>query len=142
MHRVRSVIDLAERELKLSISGTVSSYHCQYDSSQSVVVKFLNTNYLLLSPDQLETIFSQFGTILRLNAEPHSSGEVGKFAPICWIKYEDPRSCILAIENMTGFELENITLLVDHCQDFKPRRRMTTPTPSEQKHKRTHSTDI
>ncbi|KAL0236486.1 hypothetical protein GEMRC1_003068 [Eukaryota sp. GEM-RC1] len=117
MFKIKQLQQTSERELDLGVSWTSASYHGQYSSCPYIYIKFLNTKTLPLSLSDVETIFSQFGEVL-------SSYSKGSEYPFCWIKFENPQSCILAVDNMTGFVLEDAsssTLLVDHAPSFSER---------------------
>jgi RNA-binding motif protein, X-linked 2 len=62
-------------------------------------------------------VFSQFGEVLDINMVRDQ--ETGKSKGFCFLKYDDQRSTVLAVDNMNGANLLGRTLRVDHSREYK-----------------------
>ncbi|UZO19416.1 uncharacterized protein OCT59_010712 [Rhizophagus irregularis] len=96
-------------EIDRNIS-TSASWHAQYKDSPYIFIG--NIPYDLTEGDII-TIFSQFGEVLDLQlVRNKQTGESKGFA---FLRYEDQRSTILAVDNLNNFTLLGRTLRVDHA---------------------------
>ena len=62
-------------------------------------------------------VFSQYGEILDLNMP--RDPETGKTKGFAFLKYDDQRSTVLAVDNFNGASLLGRTLRVDHSRDYR-----------------------
>ncbi|AGO11789.1 AaceriADR017Wp [[Ashbya] aceris (nom. inval.)] len=115
MNQIRSIQKLSETELEHGILSEETSWHYQY--KDQAYIHFSGMNVELTEGDIL-TIFSQFGvpTDLKL-VRDRETGESRGFG---FLKYEDQRSTILAVDNLNGVKLCGRVLKVDHCF-YEPR---------------------
>lgn len=49
----------------------------------------------------------------------HRDKETGKSKGFAFLRYDDPRSCILAVDNFNGISLLNRRLAVNHVKEYK-----------------------
>ena len=62
-------------------------------------------------------VFSQYGEILDINMVRDQ--ETGKPKGFCFLKYDDQRSTVLAVDNFNGATLLGRTLRVDHSREYR-----------------------
>merc|ERR1712112_683806 len=67
------------------------------------------------------TVFSQFGEIVDINLVRDRA--TGKSRGFCFLAYEDQRSTILAVDNMSGYELLKRIIKVEHVLNYKAPRK-------------------
>ena len=115
MNTIREIAAINEEELRLGITDE-RSWHAEYASSAWVYIGGLDPE---LTEGDVLAVFSQWGEIedLRLVREEGGAGRSKGFA---FLKYEDARSCTLAVDNMGGANLLGRTLRVDHKKDYVP----------------------
>jgi RNA-binding motif protein, X-linked 2 len=86
-----------------------------------------------LTEGDIICVFSQYGEILDLNMV--RDRETGKPKGFAFIKYDDQRSTVLAVDNSNGATLLGRTLRVDHSRDYrqaKRKRRRSDESESEE----------
>ena len=115
MNVVREVIKINEEELRRGIDGSSSaSWHATYSNSAWIYVGGLD---IVLTEGDVLCVLSQYGEIEEIDM---IRDEVtGKSKGFCFLKYEDARSAILAVDNMNGITLLGKTLRIDHKLDYK-----------------------
>lgn len=112
MNTVKEITKLNELELEKGISEK-ASWHYHYRNSAWVYIGGLPYE---LTEGDIICVFSQFGEIEDINLIRDS--ETGKSKGFAFLKYEDQRSTILAVDNMNGSELLGMTLRVDHKDNY------------------------
>lgn len=114
MNTIREIQQINQQELDRGIAGTAGSWHAKYASSAWVYVG--NLDYELTEGDVV-CVLSQFGEIedLSLSRDP----ETGKSRGFAFVKYEDARSCVLAVDNLVGVEVCGRKIRVDHVENYK-----------------------
>ncbi|KAL1310681.1 hypothetical protein AAFC00_000942 [Neodothiora populina] len=110
MNKIREVQRLNERELA-SVVPSNASWHTDYRDTAYIYIGGLP---LELSEGDVITIFSQYGepVWVRLMRDK----ETGKSRGFAWLKYEDQRSCDLAVDNLGGATVMGRMLAVDHTR--------------------------
>ena len=110
MNQIRQIQALNKRELESCVSPN-ASWHADYRHTAYIYIGGLP---FTLSEGDLVTIFSQFGepTFIKLARDK----ETGKSKGFGWLKYEDQRSCDLAVDNLGGTEVLGRLLRVDHAE--------------------------
>ncbi|KAI5203543.1 hypothetical protein E4T38_05120 [Aureobasidium subglaciale] len=110
MNQIKQVQRLNERELEKVVPSN-ASWHTDYRDTAYIYVGGLNLD---LSEGDVITIFSQYGepVWIRLMRDK----ETGKSKGFCWLKYEDQRSCDLAVDNLGGATVMGRMLAVDHTR--------------------------
>ncbi|KAL5117029.1 RNA-binding protein Cwf29 [Pleosporales sp. CAS-2024a] len=114
MNAVRAIQQLNKRELDAAI-GTEGSWHTDYRDTAFVNIGGLP---LELSEGDIITIFSQYGEPVWIKLARDK--DTGKSRGYAWIKYEDQRSCDLAVDNLGGATVMDRVLRVDHAR-YKPK---------------------
>ncbi|ETS73926.1 hypothetical protein PFICI_13792 [Pestalotiopsis fici W106-1] len=111
MNQIRQIQTLNKRELEAGIYDPAASWHADY--RDTAFVNFGGLPYNLSEGDVL-TIFSQFGEPVFLKLARDK--ETGKSKGFGWLKYEDQRSCDLAVDNLGGAEIAGRLIRVDHAR--------------------------
>ena len=108
MNVVVEIQRINESELRAGVSDS-RSWHARYRDSAWVYVGGLDGR---LTEGDITAVLSQFGEVEDAHlVRDEASGASRGFA---FIKYEDWRSTVLAVDNLTGAELLGRTLRVDH----------------------------
>ena len=105
MNVVREIQRINEQELKLGVSGK-ASWHHKYRDSAWVYVGGLP---LELTEGDVICVMSQWGEVEDFNMPREE--KTGKSRGWAWVKYEDQRSTILAVDNFNGTKLLGRTLI-------------------------------
>ncbi|GAP92432.2 putative RNA binding domain protein [Rosellinia necatrix] len=110
MNQIRAIQALNKREIENGVSPE-ASWHTDY--RDTAFVNFGGLPYELTEGDVI-TIFSQYGepVFLKLARDKES----GKSKGFGWLKYEDQRSCDLAVDNLGGAEIAGRLIRVDHAR--------------------------
>ncbi|KAK6204910.1 uncharacterized protein RJT21DRAFT_79834 [Scheffersomyces amazonensis] len=110
MNSIRKVNEINQRELAQNLSYT-QSWHYDYRDTNYIYIGNIPINSM--KSIDIITIFSQYGIpshIHFFDDKPTSGGNGFAF-----LKYENFKSCVLAIDNLNGIEvLEGKRLRVDH----------------------------
>ncbi|KAF1915749.1 hypothetical protein BDU57DRAFT_449551 [Ampelomyces quisqualis] len=114
MNSVRAIQQLNKRELEAGISPE-GSWHTDYRDTAFINIGGLPFE---LSEGDIITIFSQYGEPVWVKLARDK--ETGKSRGFAWIKYEDQRSCDLAVDNLGGSTIMDRVLRVDHAR-YKPK---------------------
>jgi RNA-binding motif protein, X-linked 2 len=116
MNVVQEIKRINEEEFKRSIIGgiTPGSWHEQYQSSKWVFVGNLAT---ALTEGDVLCFMSEWGEIADINLIRDKDS--GKSKGFCFLKYEDQRSTILAVDNFNGITVLDRTIRVDHMNQYK-----------------------
>lgn len=110
MNAIRQTQQLNKRELENAIPPS-ASWHADYRDTAWIYVGGIPLD---LSEGDVVTIFSQFGNPTHLNLI--RDRETGKSKGFGFLKYEDQRSCDLAVDNLTGADVLGRMLRVDHTR--------------------------
>ena len=114
MSTTRNIVRINEEELRLGLDGA-SSWHAQYASSAWVFVGGLAPE---LTEGDVLCVLSQWGEVEDLHlVRAEATGRSKGFA---FLKYEDARSAVLAVDNMVGTKLCGRALGVDHKLNYEP----------------------
>lgn len=108
MNAIRKINELNQKELTSGVSQS-ASWHADYKDSSYIYIGYIPNH---LKEIDIIRIFSQYGIPTHINLIKDK--ETGKSRGFCYLKYEDYRSCILAIDNLNGLELFDKKLKVDH----------------------------
>ena len=116
MNNIRNIESITEQELNAGIFGglTKGSWHEEYSASAWV---FLGGFPFELSEGDIICVMSQWGEIEDINLVRDKV--TNKSKGFAFIKYEDNRSTILAVDNFNGMKLLGRTLRCDHVQEYK-----------------------
>jgi RNA-binding motif X-linked protein 2 len=114
MNTIREIEKINQQELELGIAGTSASWHTQFANSAWCYLG--NIDHQLTEGDIL-CIMSQFGEIEDIHLVRNE--ETGKSRGFAFLKYEDSRSCILAVDNLCGVIVLGRSLRVDHVEQYR-----------------------
>lgn len=116
MNNVRSIENLTEQEFKHGIFGGITggSWHEKYKNSAWV---FVGGFTFELTEGDVICVMSQWGEIEDIHLVRDK--ETNKSKGFAFIKYEDYRSTILAVDNFNGITLLGRTLRCDHVENYK-----------------------
>jgi len=92
-----------------------ASWHRDYADTAFIYIGGL---HLDLSEGDIISIFSQYGEPVWLKLARDK--DTGKSRGFAWLKYEDQRSCDLAVDNLSGAKVMDRLLNVDHTR-YTPR---------------------
>lgn len=105
----KSIQKISEAELDSGIFDIRKSWHNDYKDQAYVYIGGLNKK---LTEADILAVFSQYGVPVDIHLmRDSSSGESKGFA---YLKYEDQRSTVLAVDNLNGVTIGGRTLTVDH----------------------------
>lgn len=113
MNVVKEVQRINDLELEKGIPFE-ASWHQEYKSSSYVYVGGLDDR---LTEGDVIAVMSQFGEIV--HCDYSRDPKTGKPRGFAFVAYEDQRSTVLAVDNLTGFKLLGKTIRVDHKLDYK-----------------------
>ena len=115
MNQIREVERINQEELKRGIAGTAGSWHAKYANSAWVFAG--NLDYELTEGDVI-AVLSEYGEIEDFHLVRDE--ETGKSKGFCFCKYEDARSCVLAVDNLCGVAITaGRSLRVDHVENYR-----------------------
>ncbi len=101
-------------ELSRGLTNTPASWHTKYASSAWINIGGLPLN---LTEGDVLCIFSQYGEIDDVHLV--RDGDTGKSRGFAFLKYEDARSCVLAVDNLGGSSVLGRQLRVDHVERYR-----------------------
>jgi RNA-binding motif X-linked protein 2 len=110
MNAIRQTQKLNKQELEEVISPE-ASWHRDYADTAFIFIGGLPFE---LSEGDVITIFSQYGEPVFINLVRDK--DTGKSKGFCFLKYEDQRSCDLAVDNLGGATVMGRMLNVDHTR--------------------------
>jgi RNA-binding motif X-linked protein 2 len=116
MNVVKEIGRICEQEMSVGIFGgiTKGSWHEKYKESAWV---FIGGFSYELSERDLICVMSQWGEIADINLVREKA--TNKSMGFGFVKYEDQRSTILAVDNFNGVALLGRTLRCDHVEKYK-----------------------
>ncbi|CAM9226661.1 unnamed protein product, partial [Phaeothamnion confervicola] len=129
MNVVQEIQRINERELEAGLSGD-ASWHAKYKDSAWVFVGGLVTT---LTEGDVLCVMSQWGEIEDINLVRDKA--TGKSKGFAFLKYEDQRSTILAVDNFNGIKLLDRTLRVDHCERYRLPKELKDKEEAEEEEK-------
>lgn len=94
-----------------------ASWHAKFKHSAYVFAGGLD--YELTEGDLL-AVFAQYGEIVDLNLVRDK--ESGKPKGFAFLAYEDQRSTVLAVDNLSGAKVAGRTIRVEHVDNYKKRK--------------------
>lgn len=114
MNVISEIQRINELELTKGLTHTSASWHTKYATSAWINIGSLPLN---LSEGDVICICSQYGEI----DDVHLVRELdtGKSRGFAFVKYEDARSCVLAVDNLCGAEVLGRNLRVDHVERYR-----------------------
>ncbi|KAH7467140.1 hypothetical protein PRIC1_011186 [Phytophthora ramorum] len=125
MNVVAEIQRLNERELELNVPLS-GSWHHKYSESAWAFVGGLPFE---LSEGDVLCVLSQFGEIEDIHLV--RDGKTGKSKGFAFLKFQDQRSTVLAVDNLNGFKLLDRVLRVDHVLKYKLPKELQEDSDSE-----------
>jgi RNA-binding motif protein, X-linked 2 len=114
MNSIREIQKINAEELKRGIAGTAGSWHAHHAHSSWVYVG--NLDHALTEGDVL-CVLSQYGELEDIHLVRDE--ETGQSRGFAFCKYQDARSCVLAVDNFCGIQLCGRSLRVDHVENYR-----------------------
>lgn len=106
MNKIQKIND---KELQSGILSPSQSWHNEYKDTAYIYIGNLNRE---LTEGDILTVFSEYGVPVDvILSRDENTGESQGFA---YLKYEDQRSTILAVDNLNGFKIGGRALKIDH----------------------------
>lgn len=104
---MNKINEINQRELARNVSDE-ASWHADYKDTAWIYIGGLHEQ---LAEKDLLTIFSQYGNPTHINLAKDSQGKSRGFA---FLKYEDHRSAVVAVDNFNAVKIYEKPLKVDH----------------------------
>lgn len=116
MNVIKEIESITSRELEAGIIGgiTSGSWHDKYKKSAWVYVGGLSEE---LTEGDIICVMSQWGEIEDINLVREKG--TNKSLGYAFVKYEDQRSTILAVDNFNGIRLLKRVLRCDHVEQYR-----------------------
>lgn len=108
MNSIQKINAINQKELAENVSDS-ASWHAEYSDTPYIYVGFIPHE---LAEADILAIFSQYGVPTHINLV--KDRDTGASRGFCYLKYEDHRSCVLAIDNFNGLKVLEKRLKVDH----------------------------
>lgn len=108
MNAIRKINDINQKELDQKVSDQ-GSWHYDYKDTSYIFIGNLPTD---LKEIDIITIFSQYGIPTHIHLVKDK--ETNKSRGFCYLKYQNYKSCILAIDNFNGIKIHDRNIKVDH----------------------------
>jgi RNA-binding motif X-linked protein 2 len=114
MNVISEIQRINNLELAKGLTHTSASWHTKYSNSAWINIGSLPLN---LTEGDVICIFSQYGEIDDVHLVREA--DTGKSRGFAFVKYEDARSCVLAVDNFCGSVVLGRTLRVDHVERYR-----------------------
>jgi len=115
MNQIKSIQRINAAELEQGILDPEKSWHHEYVDQAYIYIGGLNKE---LTEGDIVTIFSQYG--IPVDVFLMRDRQTGDSKGFAYLKYEDQRSSVLAVDNLNGAKIGGRTIQVDHTF-FEPR---------------------
>ena len=115
--QTEAVKRLVDQDLQ-NLTPFQHSWHSQYINSPYVYIGNLDPR---LTEGDVITVLSQFGDVVDINLVRDK--DTGKSLGFCFLGFDNPKSAVLAVDNLVGYALIGRPLRIDHILDYKPPRR-------------------
>lgn len=110
MNQIRTIQRINDTELSSGILSPNLSWHNEYKDRAYIFIGGLNVE---LTEADVLTIFSQYG--VPVDVFLVRDRETGDSKGFGYLKYEDQRSAVLAIDNLNGSKIAGRIIKVDHA---------------------------
>ncbi|CAD7704280.1 unnamed protein product, partial [Ostreobium quekettii] len=115
--QIKNTQKATRREWALGI-GDSASWHARFAHSAYVFAGGLN--YELTEGDLL-AVFAQYGEVVDVNLV--TDRETGRSRGFAFVAYEDQRSTVLAVDNLSGARVAGRTIRVEHVDKYKMKQK-------------------
>ena len=136
MNTIREIERINEEELSRGIAGTAGSWHSKYLKSAWCYVGNLSHD---LSEGDIICVLSQWGEIDDMHLVRDES--TGKSRGFAFVKYEDSRSCVLAVDNMVGSTILGRSIRIDHVENYRLPKNVLEKEEEKRNQERQHDDD-
>jgi len=114
MNQIREIQRINDEELSRGLAGTPASWHAKYAQSAWCFVGNLDVK---LTEGDVIAVLSEYGEIDDMHLVREE--DTGKSKGFAFCKYEDARSCALAVDNLCGVSILGRSLRVDHVENYR-----------------------
>ncbi|KAK2078522.1 hypothetical protein QBZ16_003362 [Prototheca wickerhamii] len=114
--QIRNTQKISKREIELGLSDK-SSWHDRFKHSAYIFVGGLPFN---LTEGDLLAIFAQYGELVDLNVS--RDRKTGKPRGFAFLAYEDQRSTVLAVDNLSGSKVAGRIIRVEHVDNYRRKK--------------------
>ena len=115
MNSIREILQINEQELLRGLTGTPASWHTKYAKSAWVYAG--NLDHALTEGDVI-CVLSQYGEIEDFHLVREE--DTGKSRGFAFAKYEDARSCVLAVDNFCGIQVRRLQAARHRLRQLPP----------------------
>lgn len=126
--QIKNTQKATRAEIELGL-GDGSSWHARYAHSAYV---FSGGLPFELTEGDLLAVFSQYGEIVDVHLVRDKT--TGKSKGFAFLAYEDQRSTVLAVDNLSGAQVAGRTIRVEHVDNYRKKRAEVEgePLPDEE----------
>lgn len=114
--QIKNTQKITRQEFLTGVSEA-ASWHAKYKHSAYVYAGGLNFE---LTEGDLLAVFAQYGEIVDLNLVRDKT--TGKSRGFAFLAYEDQRSTVLAVDNLSGARVAQRIIRVEHVDDYKKKK--------------------
>jgi RNA-binding motif X-linked protein 2 len=118
--QIKNTQKVTKKEIELGY-GDNASWHARYKHSAYIFVGGLDYD---LTEGDLLAVFAQYGEIVDVNLVKDK--DTGKSKGFAFLAYEDQRSTVVAVDNLSGIKVADRTIRVEHVDDYKKKRKEVT----------------
>lgn len=119
--QIKNTQKATRAEIQLGLSET-ASWHAKFKHSAYIFTGGLD--YELTEGDLL-AVFAQYGEIVDVHLVRDKT--TGKSKGFAFLAYEDQRSTVLAVDNLSGAKVAGRTIRVEHVDNYKKKRAEVCP---------------
>ena len=114
--QIKNTQKATTQEIRLGLSES-ASWHARFKHSAYVFIGGLD--YELTEGDVL-AVFAQYGEIVDVNLVRDKT--TGKSKGFAFLAYEDQRSTVLAVDNLSGAKVAGRIVRVEHVDNYKKKK--------------------
>jgi RNA-binding motif X-linked protein 2 len=114
MNVIQEINRINQIELQNGYVNTPASWHSKYAKSAWV---YLGNLPIQLSEGDVISVMSQYGEVEDIHLVRDENS--GKPKGFCFLKYEDAKSCVLAVDNLNGTKVLGRPMRVDHVENYR-----------------------
>eukprot|EP00200_Dunaliella_tertiolecta_P012081 CAMPEP_0202388870 /NCGR_PEP_ID=MMETSP1127-20130417/79900_1 /ASSEMBLY_ACC=CAM_ASM_000462 /TAXON_ID=3047 /ORGANISM="Dunaliella tertiolecta, Strain CCMP1320" /LENGTH=213 /DNA_ID=CAMNT_0048990437 /DNA_START=42 /DNA_END=680 /DNA_ORIENTATION=+ len=114
--QVKNTQKATKSEILLGLSES-ASWHARFKHSAYIFAGGLD--YDLTEGDML-AVFAQYGEVVDVHLVRDKS--TGKSRGFCFLAYEDQRSTVLAVDNLSGAKVAGRIIRVEHVDNYKKKK--------------------
>lgn len=122
--QIRNTQRVSKQEIELGLLD--SSWHDRFKHSAYIYVGGLPFE---LTEGDILAICSQYGEIVDINLV--KDAKTKKSRGFAFVAYEDQRSTVLAVDNLSGSRVGGRTIRVDHVDNYRKAKREADGTPDD-----------